>query len=1355
MPRCTACHRRLAPGAPCPRDGQLALSAIRATEEEESHELPVIPGYVLHERLGDGGYARVWTATREVAGTLVAIKVGHSDMQAATARFAREAEILKYVGPPYAPECHESGVVDGKPFIAMELIRGETLAKNLAERPSPPGPSWVASTAEGIAKALDAVHTQSLVHRDLKPENVVIADSSSRIVLLDFGLAKKATARESEIRETRITRAGVAIGTPEYMAPETVRGMDEVDARADVYAFGVLLYELFTLRVPFVGSGAMVEHGHVSLRPPRPSDFAPVPPLWEQLILACLSKDPSRRPANAQALLRSIQEIADVEPLLKNTSGPRSVPNSVVSAPKLLSEGKHPTVLLFAEIGGPAALICNRIKASRGHVVRQRGAQYTAIFSGFDTDDPARAAIAAAREIVQSKGRVALHLASVTIRRKERGAPLVYGVAVERPETWLPSTPWSGLVMTDELEAIMPPESIAGPISAGPKSLHPNLRSREVPAAAPSDLGRTESPSQTAALDRLLMGRDEPLAIVENGIRSAFTQRVPRLTTLIADVGLGKTRLAEHAIEFCKIHFPEAHVVFTTSAAPGTTDGMRDSASILMQIVEAPESAPPDIEAFFSHVLGEDTNGPAVEALAALLGWRGALAGDQSMHRMRAIAQALRRCARERPIAVILDDGHRADDALLDALEYVTLDGENLPIWVLVTASPIFDEQRRVWGRRTCYFDRLVLSPLTPASTRDLAAKLLHPAEYPPDVVLERLATWSGGNPFCLREVVRALKRAGIVRKREHGDSHYVATAEVAVLPPIPAWQWLAVRQLDQMPPELAACVRLCAVLGLSFGRDEFHHVLDALDRTGKAGSPLDTDVALGVLANRGILRRNESDRYSFQNGVLEGAIYDMLDPTQRQEVHRHAFELWKRMTESSSTPNADALERLGRHAAALGERADAAHAFLQLGGLARQNHRDVEADRYYSTVLMQAPDDDKPSLAQAYLGRGMSRYRVSRVKDAIDDFRRARQLAEELGHRRMQAEVLLEQATAFDWSREFSTSVEMVRLAEPIVAELDAQDLRVRLMVAQGRAAFRMGQANDAIEAFERARIASKHANDYDALVITLLLLGFQLALVGRLDEAEERFHEVVMLVESANDRPHLCVALANRIALWHARNALDRAMEDLQRASNLAREVGNPWLERLAAHNIATLLLWTDDRDRAVEFGRRAQFLTERFFEPGFITSSLLHARILMATNAFEEAAQLYRWINQAYNLENHPAMRVRWNHPLIGLVLAEFAPSLEKNSDVASSWDAVLASAAAESDPQVMLEILYWRLRTALHAGAMAEAQQTLEQVKRRLEDCSLWKNDFAALERTFHEMQKNRGLEATANVNVSLR
>jgi serine/threonine protein kinase/tetratricopeptide (TPR) repeat protein len=1334
MPRCPACYRRLAARAICPRDGQIPPSITQASVEGTKHDFPLIPGYVLREPLGEGGFARVWTATRNEDGVTVAIKVGHSEGHTVAARFIRESEILKSVGPPFAPQWYDSGVVDGKPFIVMELIYGETLAQQLARQSNLPSTSWVTSTAEGIVTALETLHGRSLVHRDLKPENVVITNESSRTVLLDFGLAKDVAPRKTDFPDTRITRAGMAIGTPEYMAPEAVRGLDDVDARADVYAFGVLLFELFTLRVPFVGSGAMIEHGHVSLRPPRPSDFAPVPPLWERLILACLAKDPSRRPSNAHSVRRAIREITTIELSSTSHAVSSSVSEQIIVAPKLLSEGRHPTILLFAEVAGPAALICNRIKAARGHVVRQRGVQYTAIFSGFDTDDPASAALAAAREIVQKKGRVALHLAQVTIRRKDRGAPLVYGAAVERPETWLPTVQWSGLTFTSELQAILPLESIADPASVRPKSLRSIPQLTDVGSQSAFEMGSVEMPGQSTDRALPLIGREETTAAIEAGVRLAFSQRVPRLVTLIGDSGLGKTRIAEHAIEYCSTHFSDACIAFAMAAPPGTTDGMRESASILRQIVEAPVNAPADIGEFFTNALGEEMGNAAIEALCALFGWAEASAGDQSVHRMRAIAQAIRLRARRQPVAVIIDDGHRADDALLDALEYVTLDGENLPVWVFVTASPSFDEQRRVWGRRTRHFDRVALGPLADESAKELAARLLHPAEYPPADVLERLATWGGGNPFCLNEIVRALKRLGIVKKRERGASYYVATADVEVLPAIPAWQWLAVRQLDIMPPELAACVRLCAVLGMSFGREELDYVQIALDRAGDAGSPLDTDVALGALVSRRILQRGAGDRYTFQNGVLEGAIYEMLDPAQRQKVHRHAFELWKQNLESSEQSKSDALERLGRHAAALGERAHAATAFLQLGGLARQRHKETEADRYYSATIAYAPEDDKLCRARAFLGRGQSRYRVSRVKDASDDFRRAGQLADELGYRRMQAEVLLEEATALDWSRDFAASAEKVRLAEPIVEELDAADLRVRLLVAQGRSAFRGSRTSESIELFERARIASKEANDYDSLVITLLLFAFELTIAGRLDDAERLFQEVITMTEEANDRPHLSVALANRVALWYGRRALDRAMQDLQRAIDLAREIGNPWLERLAAHNMATLLHWSDAREGAVEFGRRAQLLTERFFEPAFITSSLLYARILIAAEAFEHASRLYDWIKQSYAPETSSSTRARGNYYLVGLVLREFAPTLGEHSANLGTWDTVMAIAATDQEEQIILEVLYWRLRTALHSGDLDDARRSLEDAQQRLAECPLWVRDFAAMAKT---------------------
>jgi len=161
-----------------------------------------------------------------------------------------------------------------------------------------PALAWVTDVADRLLAALEASHARGIVHRDLKPDNVFLPGAEPRRAkLMDFGLVVAAETAP----DARLTRAEERVGTPRYMAPEQFVG-DDVDARTDLYAFGCILYELLTLRPPFVGDLTTIERGHVRLRPRRPSELAAVPDALEGLVLSCLAKEKARRPADAGAL---------------------------------------------------------------------------------------------------------------------------------------------------------------------------------------------------------------------------------------------------------------------------------------------------------------------------------------------------------------------------------------------------------------------------------------------------------------------------------------------------------------------------------------------------------------------------------------------------------------------------------------------------------------------------------------------------------------------------------------------------------------------------------------------------------------------------------------------------------------------------------------------------------------------------------------------------------------------------------------------------------------------------------------------------------------------------------------------
>jgi tetratricopeptide (TPR) repeat protein len=1226
-------------------------------------ERPEIAGFLLDEPLGAGGFGVVWSGRRLADGVAVAVKVGRGDTAAQLERFTREAEALATIGPPHAPRLHDSGrLPDGRPWLAMERIRGRTLASHLAALSEPPPPAWIEAIADALLAALAAAHAHGVVHRDLKPENVVLADPDGRVVLLDFGLAKRLDGAlaplGAEASSVPLTMAGTAVGSMEYMAPEQIRGDRALDARADLYAFGVVLFELSTLRLPFTGETAALEQGHLTLRPPRPSLFAPVPEALEALILLCLAKDPARRPQSAEEIRRALRDTGqprDEGP--RSSDGPRCAPGT--SSRKLIAEGRHPVVLLVADVPGAATVALGAVRAHRGFLARQRGSRHVAVFSGLDTEDPAGAALATARELVtRAGGRAALHLAGVTVRRRAQGAPQVYGPEVERPETWLPAEPWSGVAMTDALRAALPSDRL-------PK-------------------GREEAPLP-------LLGRDDVMEALWTSAHAAFTRRAPRLATLAGDPGLGRTRLAAEAVALVESAFPEALVVSLT-ATPAVAGASGAEATVLMG------------------ALSDGADDASTAAPASML----------------AIAAALKRRAKKGPVAVILDDAQRADDTVLDALEYATLDGYALPLWVLVTAAPPFEEVRRAWGSRTRHHDRVALGPLSEGAAMELAARLLLPVEYPPAAVLERLAGWAAGNPACLGEITRTLVRAGLVRQRT-GGGYDVAAANLLALPPLPAWQWLAARQLEEIPPELAAAVRLCSVLGPSFGRVELEGVQDALDRAGEAGTPLDVGFALSALARRRILRREEGERYSFQNGALGDAIYATLDAGQRTRLHRSALEVCRAEAEAEASVTPELGARLARHAAAAGELSLAAEQYLRLGDLAKAAHRDTEAEHHYSAAIRHAEGAASAARARAFFGRGRSRYRVARVGEALEDFAEVRRIARELGERAMVAEVLLEEATALDWSRQISASIEKVEEARPLVQEIGARALQLRLAVADGRSAWRKGQVAESIEMLERAVTEAAATRDHEPHVIGLLILSFQLASAGRLEEAAARFDEVIALSNAEDDLPHLGAAYGNRVALWMAKNEPGGAVDDLQRAIDIARQIGNPTLERVAAYNVAMLLLWANQPAEALPIARRARLLEERFGDRPAPSCSLLLARILLFTDEREEARALVAWVDERCPPSpSDPDVKpyIVAYHRMLKLVLDGTAGT------EGTGWDEALAFSDNLTVEEV-LEILYWRSRVALAAGRQREAEEVLALAAQRRGDCPMWQDRFAEL------------------------
>ncbi|WP_434346361.1 serine/threonine-protein kinase [Myxococcus virescens] len=314
----------------CPRDGTVVLSSFDVPPREEPNVVvqaseppaavqrdPLIGlklgEYELRSRIGVGGMGLVYEGIQPLIGKRVAVKVLRPELAHSTEQVERllaEARAVNAIRHRGIIDIFGFGQVpDGRQYIVMEYLEGQALDAVLTEKNRLPVQEALALLDEVLA-ALAAAHGAGVVHRDLKPSNIFLVqqpDGSRYVKVLDFGLAKRG---QGPTGRTAQTRTDMVVGTPEYMAPEQARGQ-EVGPMTDLYALGVVTFEIVTGRLPFVGSSPVdLLMKHVEARPPRPSEFvSDLPPALDAFILQMLTKDPETRPNSADALRQQLHKL--------------------------------------------------------------------------------------------------------------------------------------------------------------------------------------------------------------------------------------------------------------------------------------------------------------------------------------------------------------------------------------------------------------------------------------------------------------------------------------------------------------------------------------------------------------------------------------------------------------------------------------------------------------------------------------------------------------------------------------------------------------------------------------------------------------------------------------------------------------------------------------------------------------------------------------------------------------------------------------------------------------------------------------------------------------------------------------
>ncbi|HRD85278.1 MAG TPA: protein kinase [Rubrivivax sp.] len=290
------------------------------------HVVQQVGRYRILERLGRGGMATVFKAHDPDIGRDVAIKFLHASLCEGDdyrGRFLQEARAAGGLSHPNIVVVHDVGEIEGRPYMAMEMLGGVSLAEELEKVRTLPVRDVVVMGIQ-LARALDYAHERGIVHRDIKPGNIMRLSGGRTIKVTDFGIAHVDNAGESSLR----TRAGDVLGTPQYMSPEQTRG-DKLDGRSDLFSAGIVLYQMIVGQRPFRGDNLVAVATKIATEeaPPIDRERRDVPASLRRVVDRCLAKNPAQRfQSGAELADALVKVLSEIDEVAREKARPRIVP---------------------------------------------------------------------------------------------------------------------------------------------------------------------------------------------------------------------------------------------------------------------------------------------------------------------------------------------------------------------------------------------------------------------------------------------------------------------------------------------------------------------------------------------------------------------------------------------------------------------------------------------------------------------------------------------------------------------------------------------------------------------------------------------------------------------------------------------------------------------------------------------------------------------------------------------------------------------------------------------------------------------------------------------------------------------
>jgi tetratricopeptide (TPR) repeat protein len=913
----------------------------------------LVGGRFLVERLaGSGGMGEVYKALDQASNEPVAIKLLLATRNADVTRFEREVRVLGELSHPGIVRYVAHGVTpSGAPYLAMEWLEGEDLLSRLLRQPLSIDEALELATR--TAEALSAAHARGVVHRDLKPTNLFLVGGDVRQVkVLDFGVAKLDGM-------TRLTRTGMLIGTPGYMAPEQARTGQPVDARADIFSLGCVLYECLTGEPAFTGEHFMAVLGKVLFEePPRLRDQrAGIPASVDALVTRMLAKEPDDRLRDGAALLTAlegfratvVQESPPSPPLGRSsvlTSGERRALSMV------LLGHEAPLSSAEAETLGEEELAQDRelrraAEACGGHfdLLADGSAVVTFMSTRLATDQAAVAArcalalrgIARARPIVLVTG------------RSEVSGRTPIGEAIERAARILSQlTPtWASAGPSEAPRPVGLDEVTTGLLDArfdvreGEAGLW-LWGERELMEEARTLLGRPTA----------CVGRERELSTIEQLFGECVEEPIAQAVLVTAPAGVGKSRLAQEIVHRLKERRgagrgdgPPSSPA--TAVWVGRSDSLHSSspfgllgqalrracgivggeplearrAKLAAKVAESASSADAKrVTEFLGELIG--TPMPDEESAPLRAARRDAqLMADQML---KAWLDFLRAELTRGPVLLILEDLHWGDLSTVRFVDAALRELSDRPWMVLGLARPEVHELfPKLWAERR--IEEIRLKELSRKASERLVRQVLGDGVGPATV--ERLVAQAVGNAFYLEELIRATAE----RRSEALPETVLAMVQ---------------SRLELLDRRARRALRAASIFGEVFWESGVAGLLGSEHRPSDVGALLSSLVDRELIARRSESRFPGELEYAFRHALLREGAYAMLTAEDQALGHRLAGEWLEARDASDAIVLAEHFER-GR-------------------SLSR-------AGRYYELAAQQAHRGNDTDLAMARARKGLT----------------------------------------------------------------------------------------------------------------------------------------------------------------------------------------------------------------------------------------------------------------------------------------------------------------------------------------------------------------------------------------------